>query len=68
MVILAIHGESQTLEFSRCRIHFKHFRIYNIPAVECRGDRKEIILRDVESNIQTKFIEQLKHMIGTDYL
>ena len=32
--------------------------------VECEKTRQQIILRDIELNLQTKFIEQLKHMIG----
>ena len=31
---------------------------------ECEKTRQQIILRDIELNLQTKFIEQLKHMIG----
>ena len=33
---------------------------------ECEKTQQKIILRNIELNLQTKFIEQLKHMIGTD--
>lgn len=38
-------------------------RIYKITA-ECEKTQQKIILRNIELNLQTKFIEQLKHMIG----
>ena len=34
---------------------------------ECEKTQQKIILRNIELNLQTKFIEQLKHMIGTDF-
>ena len=42
------------------------FRIYKMTA-ECEKTQQRIILRNIELNLQTKFIEQLKHMIGTDF-
>jgi len=38
-------------------------RLYKMTA-ECEKTRQEIILRNIELNLQTKYIEQLKHMIG----
>jgi len=38
-------------------------RIYKMTA-ECEKTQQKIILRNIELNLQTKFIEQLKHMIG----
>ena len=34
---------------------------------ECEKTQQKIILRNIELNLQTKFIEQLKHMIGMDF-
>jgi len=38
-------------------------RIYKMTA-ECEKTSQQIILRNIELNLQTKFIEKLKHMIG----
>ena len=34
---------------------------------ECEKTSQQIILRNIELNLQTKYIEKLKHMIGTDF-
>ena len=48
-----------------CKLLFS-LRIYKMTA-ECEKTSQQIILRDIELNLQTKFIEKLKHMIGTDF-
>ena len=62
----SIFEPPSTLDPSRPIWQPLFFRIYKMTA-ECEKTQQKIILRNIELNLQTKFIEQLKHMIGTDF-
>ena len=62
----SIFEPPSTLDPSRPFWQPLFFRIYKMTA-ECEKTQQKIILRNIELNLQTKFIEQLKHMIGTDF-